>query len=45
MVRRRLLTIERDFTIKRFLAQSVIEREEDRQHFAEGLRLAGLDEG
>lgn len=43
-IRRRLLTIEPDFTIERFLKSSPMERESDRQHYAEGLRLAGVFE-
>jgi len=42
VVRRRLLTIEHDFSIERFLAATPIERESDREHYAEGLRLAGV---
>ena len=41
-VRRRLLAIEPDFTIKRFLAGSPFERDSDRDHFADGLRRAGM---
>ena len=37
----RLLAIEPDFTIERFLARTPIERDEDRAHYSEGLRLAG----
>jgi DNA-binding SARP family transcriptional activator/TolB-like protein len=44
MVRRRLLAIEPDFTMERFIATSPLERESDRDHYAEGLRLAGLPE-
>ena len=40
-VLRRLLTIEPDFTIERFLSKTGLEMAEDRQHYAEGLRLAG----
>jgi DNA-binding SARP family transcriptional activator/TolB-like protein len=43
-VLRRLLTIEPDFTIERFVASSPLERESDRDHYAEGLRLAGVPE-
>ncbi len=43
-VRRRLLAIEPDFTIERFLKGSPMERESDRMHYAEGLRLAGIRE-
>ncbi len=42
--RRRLLTLEPDFTIERFLKISPMERETDRLHYAEGLRLAGIRE-
>ena len=45
MVRRRLLTVDPAFTITTFLAASVIERPEDKEHVAEGLRLAGIEEG
>ena len=45
VVRRRLLTIEPDFTVERFIATSPLERESDRDHYAEGLRLAGVPEG
>jgi len=44
IVRRRFLSLEPDFTIERFLRTTPMERETDRQHFAEGLRLAGLRE-
>jgi DNA-binding SARP family transcriptional activator/TolB-like protein len=43
-IRRRLLALEPDFTIERFLATNPIERESDRMHYAEGLRLAGIRE-
>jgi tetratricopeptide (TPR) repeat protein len=43
-IRRRLLAIEPDFTVERFLASSPLERESDRLHYAEGLRLAGIRE-
>jgi len=43
-VRRRLVAIEPDFTIERFIASTPIERESDRLHYAEGLRLAGIRE-
>jgi tetratricopeptide (TPR) repeat protein len=42
VVRRRLLSIEPQFTIRRFLAQTPLALAADRDHFAEGLRLAGL---
>ncbi len=44
VVRRRLLAIEPDFTVERFIATSPLERESDRDHYAEGLRLAGVPE-
>jgi tetratricopeptide (TPR) repeat protein len=44
VVRRRLLAIEPDFTLQRFIATSPLERDSDRDHYAEGLRLAGLPE-
>jgi len=43
-IRRRLLAIEPDFTIERFLRSSPMKRESDRLHYAEGLRLAGIPE-
>lgn len=43
-VRRRLLSLEPDFTIERFLKTTPMERESDRMHYAEGLRLAGIRE-
>lgn len=45
VVRRRLLAVDPGFTIKRFFAATLLEREEDRAHFALGLRLAGVPEG
>jgi TolB-like protein len=44
VVRRRLLAIEPGFTIERFLETTPIEREADRKHYADGLRLAGVPE-
>ena len=44
VVRRRLLAIEPDFTVERFLATTALERESDRADFAQGLRLAGVPE-
>ena len=44
VVRRRLLAIEHDFSVERFIATSPLERESDRDHFAQGLRLAGVPE-
>ena len=41
----RLLAIEPGFTIRRFLATAPFAREADRQHYAEGLRLAGVPQG
>jgi hypothetical protein len=43
--RRRLLAMEPGFTVERFLSTSPLERESDRQHVAEGFRLAGIPEG
>jgi TolB-like protein len=43
-VRARLLAMEPDFTIARWLAASPWHREADRAHFAEGLRRAGVPE-
>jgi DNA-binding SARP family transcriptional activator/TolB-like protein len=44
VVRRRLLAIEPDFTVERFIATSPLARESDRDHYAQGLRLAGVPE-
>jgi DNA-binding SARP family transcriptional activator len=44
IVLRRLLTLEPGFTIKRFLGTTLLEREEDRDHYADGLRRAGVPE-
>ena len=43
-MRQRLLAIEPDFTIARFLETTPFEREEHREHYAEGLRLGGIAE-
>lgn len=43
-VRRRLLMLEPDFTIQRFLEANPMEREGDKLHYAEGLRRAGIPE-
>ncbi len=43
-IRRRLLQLEPDFTIERFLENNPMERESDKMHYAEGLRLAGIRE-
>jgi DNA-binding SARP family transcriptional activator/TolB-like protein len=43
-IRRRLLALEPDFTVERFLANNPMERENDKMHYAEGLRLAGIRE-
>jgi hypothetical protein len=45
VVRRRLLSIEPDFTVAAFLASNPFEREQDCEHFAQGLRLAGVPLG
>jgi TolB-like protein len=44
IVRRRLLALEPDFTIERFMATNPMERDSDKMHYAEGLRLAGIRE-
>ena len=44
IVRQRLLTLEPDFTVERFMATTPIEREADRAVYSEGLRLAGVVE-
>jgi tetratricopeptide (TPR) repeat protein len=44
VVRRRLLAIEPDFSVERFIATSPLERDSDRDHYAAGLRLAGVPE-
>jgi tetratricopeptide (TPR) repeat protein len=40
-VLRRLMRIEPDFTVERFLTKTAMELTSDREHYAEGLRLAG----
>ncbi len=45
VVRRRLFAIDPSFTVRSFLDQSPFERAQDREHFANGLRLAGLPSG
>jgi DNA-binding SARP family transcriptional activator/TolB-like protein len=40
----RLLAMEPDFTIERYIATTPLERASDQDHFAEGLRLAGVPE-
>jgi hypothetical protein len=44
VVRRRLLSIEPEFTVTRFLNASPFARLEDRDRFAAGLRLGGIEE-
>jgi DNA-binding SARP family transcriptional activator/TolB-like protein len=44
VARRRLLAMEPEFTVERFILSSPLERESDKQHVAEGLRLAGIPE-
>jgi DNA-binding SARP family transcriptional activator/TolB-like protein len=44
VARRRLLAMEPEFTVERYILSSPLEREADKQHFAEGLRLAGIPE-
>ena len=41
---RRLLAIEPGFTVRSFIAASPFEHVEDRDHYAAGLRLAGVPE-
>jgi tetratricopeptide (TPR) repeat protein len=43
-VRQKLMALEPDFSIERFIATSPLERESDRDLIAEGLRLAGVRE-
>jgi tetratricopeptide (TPR) repeat protein len=43
-IRRKLLTLEPDFTIERFMDTNPMERDADRLHYTEGLRLAGIRE-
>jgi len=42
VVRRRLLAIDPGFTIETHLKNTPFERTQDREHFAQGLRLAGI---
>ena len=42
-MRERLLAIEPDFTLAKALRRGPIQRAEDRAHYEEGLRLAGLE--
>ncbi len=44
LVRARLLALEPGFSVGRYLAQSPLDRETDREHVAQGLRLAGIPE-
>ncbi len=44
LVWRRLQVMEPNFTVGRFIATSPLERESDRDHYAEGLRLARVPE-
>lgn len=45
VVGRRMLAIDPASTVQRFLKTKLFERQEDFEHFATGLRLAGLPEG
>ncbi len=45
VVCRRLLMIEPEFTVQQFVDISPFERPQDRDHIAEGLRLAGVPVG
>jgi DNA-binding SARP family transcriptional activator/TolB-like protein len=42
VVRKRLLALEPDFTIRRFLETTPFERSQDREHIVLGLKLAGV---
>ncbi len=44
LIRARLLALEPGFTIRRYMVQSPLDRESDRDHVAQGLRLAGVPE-
>jgi DNA-binding SARP family transcriptional activator/TolB-like protein len=44
VIRQRLLAIEPDFTVQRFLDTTPMQQAADRLHYAEGLRLAGVPE-
>ncbi len=44
VVRRRLLAIDPGFTVEGHLRSLAFERAQDREHFAQGLRLAGIPE-
>ena len=41
----RLLTVEPGFTVQKFMARSPFENASDRDHYALGLRMAGVPEG
>lgn len=45
VILRRLLALDPGFTVRSFLNSTMLEREEDRAHYAAGLRLAGVAEG
>jgi DNA-binding SARP family transcriptional activator/TolB-like protein len=44
IARQKLLSMEPDFTVQRFIAAAPFDRETDRDLYAEGLRLAGIPE-
>ena len=44
VILRRLLVLDPDFTVEQFLASTPLEKQSDRDHFAAGLRLAGVPE-
>ena len=44
LVRQRLLALEPDFTIERFLESNPMDHEADKMHYVAGLRLAGIRE-
>ncbi len=45
LVREKLTALEPDFVVQRFIERSPFERAEDTEHYAEGLRRAGIPEG
>ncbi|GAC1480515.1 MAG: hypothetical protein NVS2B11_05380 [Acetobacteraceae bacterium] len=45
LARRRLLAVEPDFTVRKFVETSPFLKPSDTEHLAEGLRLAGVEEG
>ena len=45
LVREKLAALDPGFTVQRFIEHSPFERAEDTEHYAEGLRRAGIPEG